>query len=39
MDLIGVLKGWFPRAKFIAEDLGYMTPGVIKRWRTPAFPA
>ena len=38
MDLIGVLKGWFPRAKFIAEDLGYMTPGVIKLLEDSGFP-
>jgi 4-alpha-glucanotransferase len=28
MDLVGVLTGWFPNLEIIAEDLGYMTPGV-----------
>ncbi len=30
MDLVGVLTGWFPNLKFIAEDLGYTTPEVEK---------
>lgn len=30
MDLVGVLTGWFPNIEFIAEDLGYPTPGVKK---------
>ena len=28
MKLVGVLNGWFPQLSFIAEDLGYPTPGV-----------
>ena len=28
MNLVGVLTGWFPQLRFIAEDLGYPTPGV-----------
>ncbi len=28
MDLVGVLTGWFPNIRFIAEDLGYPTPEV-----------
>ena len=28
MDLIDRLNGWFPQLEFIAEDLGYPTPGV-----------
>lgn len=28
MDLIGVLLNWFPQLRFIAEDLGYLTPQV-----------
>ena len=28
MDLVGVLTSWFPNIRFIAEDLGYMTPEV-----------
>ena len=28
MDLLNVLKGWFSNVEFIAEDLGYHTPGV-----------
>ena len=30
MDLVGVLTGWFPALRFIAEDLGYTTPEVEK---------
>jgi len=30
MDLVGVLTGWFPGLRFIAEDLGYTTPEVEK---------
>ncbi|MBQ2062106.1 MAG: 4-alpha-glucanotransferase, partial [Oscillospiraceae bacterium] len=30
MDLVGVLTGWFPNLRFIAEDLGYTTPEVEK---------
>ena len=28
MDLVDRLNGWFPQLAFIAEDLGYPTPGV-----------
>ena len=28
MNLVGVLTSWFPQLRFIAEDLGYPTPGV-----------
>ena len=28
MALVGVLTGWFPNLRFIAEDLGYSTPEV-----------
>ncbi len=28
MDLVGVLTGWFPNLKIIAEDLGFLTPEV-----------
>ena len=28
MNLVGVLTGWFPQLRFIAEDLGYPTPSV-----------
>ena len=38
MDLIGVLKGWFPQARFIAEDLGYMTPEVRRLLADSGFP-
>ena len=38
MDLVGVLKGWFPQARFIAEDLGYMTPEVMKLLADSGFP-
>ena len=30
MDLVGVLTGWFSELTFIAEDLGFMTPEVMK---------
>jgi len=30
MALVGVLTGWFPNLRFIAEDLGYTTPEVEK---------
>ena len=30
MDLVGVLINWFPNLRFIAEDLGYITPEVEK---------
>ena len=30
MNLVGVLTSWFPNITFIAEDLGYPTPGVKK---------
>lgn len=30
MALVGVLTSWFGDVKFIAEDLGYITPGVRK---------
>jgi len=30
MDLVGVLTGWFPDLRYIAEDLGYTTPKVEK---------
>ena len=28
MDLVQVLRGWFPQVPFIAEDLGFLTPEV-----------
>ena len=28
MDLLGVLKNWFPKVEIIAEDLGFLTPEV-----------
>ena len=30
MDLVGVLTGWFSNIDYIAEDLGYPTPEVMK---------
>ena len=38
MDLIGVLKNWFPDLSFIAEDLGYTTPEVEKLLADSGFP-
>ncbi|MBP3486329.1 MAG: 4-alpha-glucanotransferase, partial [Oscillospiraceae bacterium] len=38
MDLVGVLTGWFPNIRFIAEDLGYLTPEVRKLLQDSGFP-
>jgi len=38
MDLIGVLKGWFPQIQFIAEDLGFLTPEVRQLLKDSGFP-
>ena len=38
MDLIDRLKGWFPQLEFIAEDLGYPTPGVAQLLRDSGWP-
>lgn len=38
MDLLNVLKGWFSEVEFIAEDLGYHTPGVQKMLDDFSFP-
>ena len=38
MDLVGVLKSWFPGLEFIAEDLGYTTPEVEKLLKNSGFP-
>ena len=38
MSLVGVLTGWFPQLRFIAEDLGYLTPGVRAMASTCGFP-
>ena len=38
MNVIGVLKNWFPDVSFIAEDLGYLTPGVKKLLEDSEFP-
>ena len=38
MDLVGVLTGWFPDLRFIAEDLGYTTPEVEKLLRDSGLP-
>jgi len=38
MDLVGVLTGWFPNLRFIAEDLGYTTPEVEKLLRDSGLP-
>ena len=38
MDLISVLKNWFPQAMFIAEDLGYLTLEVKQFLRESGFP-
>ena len=38
MDLVSVLKNWFPQVSFIAEDLGYLTPEVQQLLRDSDFP-
>ena len=38
MDLLGVLKRWFPDLEFIAEDLGYLTPEVKQLLEDFGFP-
>ena len=38
MDLLGVLKRWFPDLEFIAEDLGYLTPQVKQLLEDFGFP-
>ena len=38
MDLIRVLTGWFPNLSFIAEDLGYPTPGVARLLKDSGWP-
>ena len=38
MSLVGVLRDWFYQIKFIAEDLGYPSPEVVKLLRDSAFP-
>ena len=38
MDLLGPLKGWFNNVEFIAEDLGYHTPGVEQLLHDFGFP-
>ena len=38
MDLVGKLKSEFPNIKFIAEDLGYPSPEVVKLLSDSEFP-
>ena len=38
MDLIGILKERFPNISFIAEDLGYPSPEVVKLLEDSGFP-
>lgn len=38
MDLISVLKNWFPYVSFIAEDLGFLTPEVQQLLQDSEFP-
>ena len=38
MDLVGMLNNWFPQIEFIAEDLGYPTPGVAELLRNSGWP-
>ena len=38
MDLIGRVKEYLPETRFIAEDLGFMTPAVIQLLQDSGFP-
>lgn len=38
MDLVGVLTSWFPKLKFVAEDLGIITPDVRKLLKDSGLP-
>ena len=38
MALVGVLTGWFPHLRFVAEDLGLLTPDVEELLRTSGLP-
>ncbi|MCR5153601.1 MAG: 4-alpha-glucanotransferase, partial [Lachnospiraceae bacterium] len=38
VDLINVLKGWFPNISFIAEDLGYLTQDVLDMVEASGLP-
>ena len=38
MELLSVLKKWFPDLEFIAEDLGYLTPEVTQLLADSGFP-
>ncbi len=38
MELVSVLKGWFPELSFIAEDLGYLTCEVRQLLSESGFP-
>ena len=38
MDLVGVLTSWFSNIDFIAEDLGYPTPEVVKLLKDSKLP-
>ena len=38
MALVGVLTGWFPHLRFVAEDLGLLTPDVEELLRASGLP-
>ena len=38
IDLVGMLTQWFHQTEFIAEDLGYLTPGVEKLVKDSGLP-
>ena len=38
MSLVGVLRDWFHQIRFIAEDLGYPSPEVVKLLQDSGFP-
>ena len=38
MDMLRPVMGWFPQVRFIAEDLGLMTPAVVELLRDSGLP-
>ena len=38
IGLVGVLRDWFHDTRFIAEDLGYLTPSVMQLVKDSGFP-
>ena len=38
MDLVKVIRDWFPQIQYIAEDLGYPSPDVVQLLKDSGFP-